>query len=61
MSDAHEFSALFLSFLTLTPFIRASPFVGEMSPVNIFIVVVLPAPFGPRKPTHRAPSSFRLS
>ena len=28
----------------------ALPLVGEMRPVSILIVVVLPAPFGPRKP-----------
>jgi hypothetical protein len=31
-----------------------------MRPVNIFIVVVFPAPFGPRKPMHLLPSSLRL-
>ena len=29
---------------------RRAPAVGAMSPVSILIVVVLPAPFGPRKP-----------
>jgi hypothetical protein len=28
-----------------------SPLVGSKKPVNIFIVVDLPAPFGPKKPT----------
>jgi len=42
------------------PLIRAFPRVGEMRPVNIFIVVVFPAPFGPRNPMHLVPSSFRF-
>ena len=29
---------------------RAPPDVGRASPVNMRMVVVLPAPFGPRKP-----------
>src|SRR5919197_3642933 len=33
------------------PRTRASPLVGWSSPESIFSVVVLPAPFGPRKPT----------
>src|SRR5215207_8312601 len=32
------------------PRIDASPLVGRMSPINVRIVVVLPAPFGPTKP-----------
>jgi len=32
------------------PLIHASPSVGRVSDVNIRIVVVFPAPFGPRKP-----------
>ncbi len=34
-----------------TPFISAFPDVEEMYPVSIFMVVDLPAPFGPRKPS----------
>ena len=33
------------------PAITAVPFVGGRKPVSMRIVVVLPAPFGPRKPT----------
>jgi hypothetical protein len=33
------------------PAISAVPSVGGMKPVRIRIVVVFPAPFGPRKPT----------
>ena len=33
------------------PFILTSPSVEEIKPVIIFIVVVFPAPFGPRKPS----------
>ena len=32
------------------PRIRAEPSVGTVSPKSIRIAVVLPAPFGPRKP-----------
>ena len=35
------------------PSIAASPEVGRRSPVSIRIVVLLPAPFGPRKPKKR--------
>src|SRR5688572_4389613 len=35
---------------TSQPATRASPEVGASSPVSILMVVVLPAPFGPRKP-----------
>jgi len=38
----------------------ALPLVAVMRFVNIFIVVVFPAPFGPRKPTHFAPWIFRF-
>src|SRR4051794_19820188 len=34
----------------LYPAIRAPPAEGGRSPASIFIVVLLPAPFGPRKP-----------
>ena len=36
-----------------TPSIAASPEVGRRSPVSILMVVLLPAPFGPRKPKKR--------
>ena len=35
------------------PSIVASPEVGRRSPVSILMVVLLPAPFGPRKPKNR--------
>ena len=35
---------------------NASPFVGKIMSVSILSVVVFPAPFGPRKPTHFEPS-----
>src|SRR5688500_8023637 len=35
---------------TSQPLTLAVPWVGAMKHVRIFIVVVLPAPFGPRKP-----------
>ena len=34
-----------------SPHTRARPAVGTSTPVSILIVVDLPAPFGPRKPT----------
>src|SRR3954451_10482613 len=45
------------------PAMEARPDVAGKKPVRIFIVVLLPAPFGPRKPTisPRATSKFRLS
>ena len=36
---------------TSKPATLTDPVVGAMNPVMIFIVVVLPAPLGPRKPT----------
>src|SRR5688572_13032174 len=36
--------------LTSTPATTALPPLGASSPVSILMVVVLPAPFGPRKP-----------
>ncbi len=35
----------------LYPAILASPSLGARNPVRIFMVVVFPAPFGPRKAT----------
>src|SRR2546430_15780669 len=50
------------------PSTRASPLVGYSRPESIFSVVVLPAPFGPRKPTtspgsisNEIPSTARTS
>jgi len=43
------------------PLIHASPSVGRVSDVNIRIVVVFPAPFGPRKPYTVPWSTVRLS
>ncbi|MBA7652386.1 hypothetical protein ES703_60220 [subsurface metagenome] len=51
------------SLVELYPHIRAVPEVGSVSPSSISIVVVLPAPLGPRKPK-MSPSSicrFNLS
>src|SRR5580704_15624631 len=53
-------SAAFLCVWTLAPLIKASPEEALMRSVNILSVVVLPAPFGPRNPTHFEPSIFRL-
>src|SRR5271157_5926113 len=39
---------------------NASPSLGKIRSVNIFRVVVFPAPFGPKNPTHFAPSTFRF-
>ncbi len=39
------------SFSTGWPHTRTEPAVGDRKPVIIFIVVDLPAPFGPRKPS----------
>ena len=36
---------------TECPHTLASPSEGGMKPVSTFIIVLLPAPFGPRKPT----------
>ena len=36
---------------TECPYTLASPSEGGMKPVSTFIIVLLPAPFGPRKPT----------
>ena len=56
----HEARAAFLSLLISTPLMKAFPLVAEISPVNIFMVVVFPAPFGPRNPTHFVPWIFRF-
>ncbi len=45
---------------TDTPLMNASPSLGKIRSVNIFSVVVLPAPFGPRNPMHLDPSTLRL-
>src|SRR6267143_1691870 len=39
---------------------RAWPPLARIRSVKIFKVVVLPAPLGPRKPTHFAPSIFKF-
>ncbi len=37
------------------PHTTASPLLGGRKQVRIFIIVLLPAPFGPRKPTTSPP------
>src|SRR2546421_8855655 len=39
---------------------RACPLLARIRSVKIFKVVVLPAPLGPKKPTHFAPSIFKF-
>src|SRR5438309_1897410 len=39
---------------------RACPLLARIRSVKIFNVVVLPAPLGPRNPTHFAPSIFKF-
>src|SRR5258708_30905642 len=43
------------SWLKRIPSRRASPAVGRRRPVSILMVVLLPAPLGPRKPKNRPP------
>ena len=38
---------------------RAWPLLARIRSVKIFKVVVFPAPLGPKKPTHFAPSIFK--
>src|SRR5580692_8583265 len=52
--------AAFLWVWTFSPLIMAWPEVGLIRSVIIFSVVVLPAPLGPRNPTHLAPSILRF-
>ena len=42
--------AFFAFLLTSNPFTSMLPFVGSINPVIILIVVVFPAPFGPKNP-----------
>src|SRR5216684_1745789 len=60
MTVPTDASAAFLWVWTLFPLIRASPEDCLIRSVNILRVVVFPAPFGPRNPTHLEPSIFRL-
>src|SRR5690554_4469664 len=40
---------------------QIEPLVGRASPVNMFIVVVLPAPLGPKKPKTSPPTMEKLT
>jgi hypothetical protein len=42
------------------PLMSALPLVGDIRSANTFRVVVFPAPFGPRNPTHFEPSILML-
>src|SRR6266567_5667994 len=46
---------------TLNPATEASPSVMSVSPVSSLIIVVLPAPFGPRSPKTVPSATFRLT
>src|SRR5579875_3969794 len=61
MSTPASARARLRSCWTEIPLMKHSPWVGKIMSVSILRVVVLPAPLGPRKPTHLPPSSFRLS
>src|SRR5688572_8791023 len=43
-----------------SPSIATSPAVGRSRPVSILIVVLLPAPFGPRKPKKRPRPTLKV-
>ena len=45
---------------TSKPSIFTTPSVGGMKPVTIRMVVVFPAPFGPRKPTISPASTLKV-
>jgi hypothetical protein len=60
MSDPTGARAFFLFSCTEIPLISAFPSDALIISVKSFKVVVFPAPFGPRKPTHFDPSIFRL-
>src|SRR5688500_9324206 len=47
--------------LTSTPATTALPLVGASSPVSILMVVVLPAPFGPRNPKISPDCTLKLT
>src|SRR5687767_10052891 len=50
-----------VSVRTSKPATRASPDVGASRPFSILIVVVLPAPFGPRKPNTSPVRTLKLT
>src|SRR5439155_11057163 len=57
--DPTELKAFFLLRCTSIPLIRAFPSDALIISVKILSVVVFPAPFGPKKPTHFEPSIFK--